>query len=114
MKKLLGLLLLVSLLGCFFAEAADAATVNSKKKKYNKNALPYGWQTEIGYTLWRTQRGLGATRQTYMKYRREKRLNPTNSVGEYVVDGLDWTNEEITKFWEDYQEWFKFHPAGVE
>ena len=113
MKRIFGVLVLVCLLGSFFVNMADAATVNAKKRKYNKNALPYGWQSEFGYTVWRMQRGLMATRQTYMKYRREKARNPSNSIGEYVTDGLDWTNEEVAKFWEDYQEWLKFHPSGV-
>lgn len=114
MKKIFGVLVLVCLLGSFFVSAAEAATANAKKRKYNKNALPYGWQTEFGYTLWRTQRGLAATHQTYRKYRREKSRNPSNSIGEYAVDGIDWTNEEVAKFWENYQEWFKFHPSGIE
>lgn len=113
LKRIIVVLLLLTMTGGIFPDEAPAATTNAKKRSYNKNALPYGWKTEPGYTLWRLQRGLAAHPQSYRKYRREKKHNPSNSIGEYTMDGLNWTNEEIAKFWEDYQEWFKFHPAGV-
>ncbi|MDR3230232.1 MAG: hypothetical protein LBT65_02235 [Synergistaceae bacterium] len=117
LRRVCGLLVLACLLGSLFLGAADAA-VNAKKRKYNKNALPSGWQYEPGYTLWRLQQGLVANPNTYRKYRRDKVWNQQHHKGfrpgVMVVDGLDWTEEEIAKFWESYNEYFKFHPSGVE
>lgn len=117
MKKIFSAFILFCVFAGVAAGAADAATMNARKRSYNKNALPYGWQSEAGYTLWRVQRGLAANPNTYKKYRRDRawrqNLHRGNRPGEIMLDTYDWTNEEIAKFWENYQEWLKFHPAGV-
>ena len=100
----------------FFAGGAEAA-YNAKKAKYNKNALPPGWRYEAGYTLWRAQRKLAPNRMTYQKYRREKawfrKRKAGRRVEEIVADTLDWTVDEIEKFWGEYEELLEFHPSGV-
>jgi hypothetical protein len=90
---------------------------NAKKAKYNKNALPPGWRYEAGYTLWRARRNFAANRVSYRKYRREKTWFQQRKAGrhaeEIVADALDWTADEIAKFWEEHKELLEFHPSGV-
>ncbi|MDR1873851.1 MAG: hypothetical protein LBQ90_02395 [Synergistaceae bacterium] len=117
MRRLLGALLLLCVWSSLLAGPVDAA-VNAKKRKYNKNALPVGWRYEAGYTLWRMQRGLASNPASYRKYRRDSAWIRSHrrgfQPGATVIDGLDWTEKEIAEFWERYNEYFRFHPAGVE
>ncbi|MDR2179097.1 MAG: hypothetical protein LBP21_02195 [Synergistaceae bacterium] len=116
-------LLALALFGAF-GEAAWASQTKmtrqqyKKKLAYNKNALPAGWQYEGGYTLWRMQKGLAANPNTYKKYKRDKgwrnKMHRNHRTEEIVLDTLDWTAEEVALFWQNYQDFFKFHPAGVE
>lgn len=111
-----GVVLLTAL---FFLTGFSEAASRSKVRYYNKNALPYGWQYEAGYTLWRTEKGLAVNPNTYKKYRNDKAWRRNLYKGgirpdAIILDGLDWTAEEIAKFWNQYNEYFKFHPAGVD
>jgi hypothetical protein len=114
-KTAVFLILLWTLLG-IFAWGAEAA-YNAKKAKYNKNALPPGWRYEAGYTLWRAKRKFAANRVSYRKYRREKAWFQQRKTGrpveEIIADTLDWTADEIVKFWEEHGELLEFHPSGV-
>jgi hypothetical protein len=123
MKKFLILVLLLLSLGCFGERAWAAQTPKTRKQyqknlAYNKNALPAGWQYEAGYTLWRVERGLPANRHTYRRYKRDRawqnKMRREHRTEDIVLDTLDWTTEEIALFWENYEDLFKFHPAGVE
>ena len=115
-KKTAIFLILFWMTAGLFVWGAEAA-YNAKKAKYNKNALPPGWRYEAGYTLWRARRNLAANRVTYRKYQREKTWFQKRKGGrpaeEIVADALDWSVDEIEKFWEEYEELFKFHPSGV-
>ena len=121
MRKIFVFVLLAGLCCCFATEtlAAQRKMTRAQYKKnltYNKNALPAGWQYEAGYTLWRMERGLSANRQTYRKYTRDRawrnNLHRYSREEEIVLDSLDWTTEEIALFWKNYEELFRFHPAG--
>ena len=111
MKKKLGqailALLLAAVIGSTLVIGADAA-VTARKKAYLKNVPPTGWQFEVGYTLWRTERNLPATLQTWKKYQRErKRLairGKTRGLDYKILNTLDWTVEEVAAFLEAQQE----------
>jgi hypothetical protein len=113
---------LFCLLAGVFAWSAEAA-YNAKKAKYNKNALPPGWRHEAGYTLWRARRNMAANRVSYKKYQREKAWLRNRKAGRPVediaADALDWTVDEIEKFWGEHEELLKleellkFQPSGT-
>ena len=67
MKRITGrailALLLAAAIGAALVLGADAAS-GARKRARLKNAPPPGWQFEVGYTLWRVERGLDATPQT--------------------------------------------------
>jgi hypothetical protein len=124
MKKVMAFVLLALTLCCAFEKnswAAQAKMTRQQYKKnlaYNKNALPAGWKYEAGYTLWRMERGLPVNIQTYRKYKRDKawrnKMRRNHRTEEIVLDTLDWTAEEVALFWQNYQDFFKIHPSGVE
>jgi hypothetical protein len=118
-------LILLVLMACCALEtvswASQAKMTRQQYKKnliYNKNALPAGWQYEAGYTLWRMQRNLPVNPQTYKKYRRDRawsnKMHRNHRTEEIVLDTVDWSAEEVALFWQNYQEFFKFHPSGLE
>ena len=117
MRKIVSLFFLFCLLGGVFLGTSDAA-VNAKNPKYNKNYFPAGWQYEPSYTVWRMQKGLSANRVTYRRYRKDKarqtEMQKYHKPEELLLNTLDWTTAEVAKFWETYEEYLKFHPAGVE
>jgi hypothetical protein len=118
LKKSMKILILLVLAAGFFVCACGAeAAYNAGRAKYNKNALPPGWRYEAGYTLWRARRNLAVNRATYKKYQREKawfrKRKAGRRVEEIVADTLDWTVDEIEKFWEEHEELLKFHPWGT-
>lgn len=120
MKKILAVVLLLSVLlgsaGVAPSWAAQKMTRRQYKKNlaYNKNALPAGWKYEAGYTLWRMQRNLAANQHTYKKYKRDKawhrNMRNNHRVEDIVLDSLDWTNEEIALFWQNYKDTFNVDP----
>ena len=125
MKKFAyALFLLTSLFWALSTDTALAAEAKMTRKQYqknltyNKNALPYGWKYEAGYTLWRMERNLLANQHTYRKYKRDRawrgKLHRYNRAEEIVLDSLDWTADEIALFWESYKELFQFYPAGID
>lgn len=113
-------LLIVALLGAcsgFWANGADAAVKTKRQKKaYEKGILlPPGWKYEVGYALWRAEKGLAATPQTWRKYKREKRWRAMRGKKDnFVLSSLDWTTEELAAFLQDHGELFQFQPSGVE
>ena len=125
MKKSIGWFLVLTFL-CFVcpectktAWAAQSQMSRAQYRKnlaYNKNALPAGWSTEMGYTLWRMNRGLAVNRHTYKRYRREaaKQRHNLNFTERILLDSTNWTNEEIALFLRENRDLFQFHPAGLE
>jgi hypothetical protein len=120
MKKFIVLLVGAVLLCGACGESAWAAQTLKQYKKnlaYNKNALPAGWQYETGYTLWRMNRGLPVNRVTYKKYVKDRNwhnnMNRNYRAEDIVIDSLDWTAEETALFWQNYKEFFQFHPSGI-
>ena len=111
MKRITGrailALLLAAAIGAVLALGADAAS-SARKRARLKNAPPPGWQFEVGYTLWRAQRGLDATPQTWKKYQRErKRLaqrGKLRGLDTRLLNSVDWTLEELAEFLEVQQE----------
>lgn len=125
MKKTLTILFAVMVImasDASWAFAAEKPAVTKKqyykRLKYNKNLLPAGWQYEAGYIYWRTHHGLPTNIQTYRAYRRDKAWSYTlkkyNTTGERLLSTLDWTALEVGRFWETYNEYLKFQPAGLE
>ena len=123
MKKLVICLLTVAfLLGfCMNAWAKPPTMSRAQYKKnlaYNKNAFPAGWQYEAGYTAWRVHRKLPVNLNTYRKYRNDKawhnRMRHYYRPEQLLLNTLDWTTEELTLFLQQYQDYFRFHPAGYE
>lgn len=110
-----GVFVLAALMGAFLAAGSDAA-VNRKKRPYLKNVPPLGWQYQAGYTLWRLERGLEATPQTWKKYVREKKRarKPETVADRLLLKSLDWTVEELAALLEGLEDSATFHPAGVE
>lgn len=112
-----GVLALAVWLGVSFAAGSEAA-VNRKKRQYLKNVPPLGWQYQAGYTLWRLERGLNATPQTWRKYVREKkRLQKAGQetiADKLLLKSLDWTVEELAALLEGLEDTSAFQPAGVE
>jgi hypothetical protein len=116
--------LLVLTLCCAFETTSWASQAKMTRRQYkknltyNKNALPAGWQYEAGYTLWRMQRNMPVNMQTYRKYKRDRawrnKMHRNHRTEEIVLDTLDWSAEEVALFWQNYQEFLKFHPSGVE
>ena len=50
----------------FSCVADSSAAINRNKQKHlKKNLPPLGWEYQAGYTLWRLERGLAATPQTW-------------------------------------------------
>ncbi|MDO4786924.1 MAG: hypothetical protein Q4A13_08270 [Fretibacterium sp.] len=117
LKRLGSILMLAALFGSLLVMGSDAAP-NRKKQKYLKNSPPLGWQYQAGYTLWRLERGLDATPQTWRKYVREKkriqRRGQENVADKLILNSLDWTIEELAALLDEQKELLKFHPAGVE
>lgn len=99
--RIASLLLIAVSLCLALAGGADAAA-NSRKKKYNKNYMPPGWKYEVGYFLWRTDRGFAATPATWKKYMREKdrraMQGKDRGVDSFVLRQLDWTVEELAEY----------------
>jgi hypothetical protein len=89
-----------------------------KNLRYNKNALPEAWRYEASYTLWRLEHGLPANRHSYRRYKADKRwrvdMYRDRPLEAWGLNTLDWTAEELALFLRDYQDLFKFHPAGIE
>lgn len=112
-----GLLAVAALIGFFWAVGSDAA-VNGKKRRYLKVVPPAGWQYQAGYTLWRLQRGLDATPQTWRKYVRERRRSRNKgqetAADRLLLKSLDWTVEELAALLEALEDKPLFQPAGVE
>jgi hypothetical protein len=105
MKRAAVFLVLFGMMAGLFAWSAEAA-YNAQKARYNKNALPPGWRYEAGYTLWRARRNLAVSRASYKKYQRERtwfqKRRAARRAEEIAADALDWTVDEIEKFWEEY------------
>lgn len=110
-------LALVMGIGISFASGTEAA-VNRKKRQYLKNVPPLGWQYQAGYTLWRLERGLNATPQTWRRYVREKkRIQKSGQetiADKLLLKSLDWTVEELAALLEGLEDTSVFRPAGVE
>jgi len=89
-----------------------------KNLAYNKNAFPIGWQYEAGYTAWRINRNLPVHLNTYRKYKNDKawhnRMRIHHNPEKFLLDTLDWTTGELALLWQEYQDFLKFHPGGVE
>ena len=106
-RQALSALLLAALIGATLVVGADAA-MNARKRAYLKNARPPGWKYEMGYTLWRASRGLPATPQTWSKYVREKKRlaqqGKLRGLDQKLLNGVDWTVEEVATFLEAQQE----------
>ena len=105
MRKNLGhsllALLLVAVLGTGLVMGADAA-MSSRPSRRQRNVLPVGWMYDMKYTVWRTQRGLSATPQTWKKYAREKdRLTrQAGGIHSPLLDTLDGAMEDFSELWE--------------
>ena len=94
-------LLLIAVLGTVLVMGADAA-MHARPSRRQRNVLPVGWMYDMRYTVWRTQRGLSATPQTWKKYAREKdRLTRRNRKGySPFLDTLDGAMEDFSELWE--------------
>ena len=121
MKKTIALLMAVSFLcltGDAWANARQTRAQYRKNLTYNKNALPAGWNYEASYTLWRLQKGLEANRHTYRRYKNDRNwhsnMQRNHRPQQIVLNGLDWTAEEVALFWRNYNEYFQIPPAGTE
>ncbi|NLL36430.1 MAG: hypothetical protein GX256_02770 [Fretibacterium sp.] len=115
-QKYLFLPLLLACLYAFLLFGAEAAT--TKKRRPLKNAPPPpGWQYEMGYALWRLEKGVKATPLTWKHYQREKRWQQQRGkegLSEKLISKpLDWTLEELAFFLKE-QNGLRFHPAGEE
>lgn len=109
MKRITGRAILALLLASAIGAALGADAASSARKRARlKNTPPPGWQFEVGYTLWRAQRGLDATPQTWKKYQRErKRLaqrGKLRGLDTRLLNSVDWTIEELAEFLEVQQE----------
>lgn len=103
-SRAVSLLIIAASICLMFVGGADAVA-NSRKKKYSKNYMPPGWKYEVGYFLWRTERGLAATPATWKKYTREKNRLAVHGrdrgVDSFVLRQLDWTVEELAEYLEE-------------
>ena len=94
-------LLLAAVLGTGLVMGADAA-INARSSRRQRNVLPVGWMYDMKYTVWRTQRGLSATPQTWKKYAREKDRFTRQNRGIYspLLDTLDGAVEDFSELLE--------------
>jgi hypothetical protein len=122
MKNVVKVMLAVALALCVcvtaWAEPEVSRRQYRKNLAYNKNALPAGWKYEAGYTVWRVSRNLAANRNTYKMYKRDRawhiKMHRYYRPEELALSTLDWTAEEVALFLKEYEDYFKFHPAGIE
>jgi len=123
MKKFVMITLAAALLfgicaGAWAEQPVFNRRLYKKNLAYNKNAVPAGWQYEAGYTVWRMNRKLPVNLNTYRKYKNDKtwhnRMHRYHRPEELALNTLDWTVEEIALFMREYQDYLKFHPAGIE
>ena len=107
-----GVFVLSLLIGIFCTLGADAAV-----KKKNKHIPPEGWQYQAGSTLWRLERGLGVSVQTWRKYVREKKWRQKRGresmADRLILKSLDWTVEELAALLEALEDEPLFLPAGM-
>ena len=103
----------------FLCVADSGAAIDRNKQKYlKKNIPPLGWEYQAGYTLWRLERGLAATPQTWRKYVREKKWKQKRGresmADKLILKSLDWTTEELAALLAELEETVSFQPAGTE
>nr|WP_314716703.1 hypothetical protein [uncultured Fretibacterium sp.] len=103
----------------FSCVADSSAAINRNKQKYlKKNLPPLGWEYQAGYTLWRLERGLAATPQTWRRYVREKKWSQQrgkeSAADKLILKSLDWTTEELAALLAELEETVSFQPAGTE
>ena len=103
----------------FLCVADSGAAINRNKQKcLKKNLPPLGWEYQAGYTLWRLERGLAATPQTWRKYVRERKWKQKRGrkslADKLILKSLDWTAEELAALLAELEETVAFHPAGTE
>jgi hypothetical protein len=87
-----------------------------KNLAYNKNAVPAGWQYEAGYAMWRMNRKLPVNLNTYRKYKKDRawhnRMRNYYRPQQLALNTADWTVEELALFFQQHQDYLRFHPAG--
>ena len=116
-QKWLAALLMCCCIAVLFVSGSEA--VNAKRRKAFKNAPPPpGWQYEMGYTLWRLEKGLPVSAVNWKHYVREKKWRQQRGKETFsekiVLNSLDWTIEELASFLKEQDAFLRPQPAGLE